>query len=480
MLNFGEALSGASRRLAICAAGTLGSVGAASAGSAETPAVERVAGLFAERLAVAGGHVWAWSSDLEIRRGEGGRVASGVIWNQPPGTPAVGGAFLALHEITGDERWLRSAEASGEALLLGQLVSGGWFNFTHTDAGERAAWCYRSDGVDRADCAAIDGNERRNEGLLDDNITQSALGFLLWLEARSNALRPRLREAVNYGLGEIIASQHPNGAWSPFLDRDVDRALFVAAAQARRPGSWSRRWVKPEDPPYFVLNDHLMRNTIRLLLSAEAARDDPRLLAAARRAGEFLVAAQLPAPQRAWAQSYDSEMTPVWGRPFEPPAAASAETAGAIDSLARLYLRTGNARYLQSALDAAAWLRDVRLPDGDWARFYELGTDRPLFVRADGALTHAPEGLREGYAQRGGFGVERALRFVEAVARGDRPEAEGAFDWIFEPRPERLAAAALELVVDEADDMGRVIEDGWIRSQTFVDATLALKQAGAR
>ena len=96
-------------------------------------AVERMADFFATQVAVSGGFVYAYSSDLAVRRGEG-RVEEGVIWNQPPGTPAVGGAFLRLYEFTRDPRWIAAAGAAAQNMIDGQLLSGGWYNFTETVA----------------------------------------------------------------------------------------------------------------------------------------------------------------------------------------------------------------------------------------------------------------------------------------------------------------------------------------------------------
>jgi hypothetical protein len=41
------------------------------------------------------------------------------------------------------------------------------------------------------------------------------------------------------------------------------------------------------------------------------------------------------------------------------------------------------------AVDAAvAWLRRVRRPDGTWARFYEIGSNRPIFSGRDGIVRY--------------------------------------------------------------------------------------------
>src|ERR671918_2130059 len=106
-------------------------------------------------------------------------------------------------------------------------------------------------------------------------------------------------------------------------------------------------------------------------MAATAGAARPTLPTAIR-AGEFLLAAQMPEPQPGWAQLYNRDMEPMWGRKFEPPAIASWETRRAIDALLDLYLYTGKARYREAAGRAAAWLEASQLSDGQWARYYEL------------------------------------------------------------------------------------------------------------
>jgi hypothetical protein len=44
---------------------------------------------------------------------------------------------------------------------------------------------------------------------------------------------------------------------------------------------------------------------------------------------------------------------------------------------------------IERAVDAAVvWLRAVRLPDGRWARFYQIGTNRPIFSGRDGVIKY--------------------------------------------------------------------------------------------
>ena len=301
-------------------------------------AVERMADFFATRVAVSGGFVYAYSSDLAIRRGEG-PAEEGVVWNQPPGTPAVGGAFLRLYELTKNPRWIAAAGAAARNMIDGQLLSGGWYNFTETVARSRANWCYRSTVANDDECARIEDNKERNNATLDDNITQSSLGFLMWYDEATGGRDSAAKAAVQYGLDQLLAAQYPNGAWPVFLGRIFPHRLFAAAWRARLPDTWPREWVKPPNSA-LALNDQLVRDVMRLLLAADRHLERDDLLPAARRSGDFLLASQLPSPQRGWAQTYNVDLEPIWGRKFEPPAVASRETAGAIEALLQLYLAT--------------------------------------------------------------------------------------------------------------------------------------------
>jgi hypothetical protein len=438
--------------------------------SAQLAAVERMADYFATRLSTSGGYVYAYSDDLKIRRGEGGEAGPGVIWNQPPGTPGVGAAFLRLYELTADKRWLAAAGAAVDATIKGQLLSGGWYNYTETLPDARARWCYRVAVATPDDCDAIE-NKLRNNATLDDNITQSNLGFLMWYDTVTKGQNPDVRPAVQYGIDRLLRSQYPNGAWPVFLDRVFPHRRFAAAWRARLPDSWSREWVKTPNSA-LVLNDQLIGDMMRLLLAGNRYLEREDLAAAARRTGDFLLAAQLPAPQRGWAQTYNLDLEPIWGRKFEPPAVASHETAGAADALLLLYLTTGEPRYLAGAVEAADWLRASRLPSGQWARFYELGSNRPLYVTRDDKLSYEDKSLHRGYGLVGEFGIGATLDRVDRIAAGEKPHGIDSWDWVFEPTPYELGETAPAL--GRVDAEGRLVEDGWIRSGTFIRAVRSL------
>ena len=79
---------------------------------------------FRTDVATHGGYLWRYKTDFSMREGEG-TASPSTIWVQPPGTPAVGMAFLEAYKATGDTLFLNGAVEAARALVWGQLASGG-------------------------------------------------------------------------------------------------------------------------------------------------------------------------------------------------------------------------------------------------------------------------------------------------------------------------------------------------------------------
>ena len=212
-----------------------------------------------------------------------------------------------------------------------------------------------------------------------------------------------------------------------------------------------------------------MGDMLRVFLVAHRLYGREEYLATAIRAGEFLLAAQMPEPQPGWAQQYNRDMEPIWGRKFEPPAIASWETRRAIDALLDLYLHTGEERYLEPPAVPRAWLEASRLPDGQWARYYELQTNRPLYMTSDYRLTYDDGDTPRHYGFKGRFDVPRTLeryRQLRERRRATPPPRRG------DAEPAQALAAELapevERVVAALDERGRWLEDDMINSATFI------------
>jgi hypothetical protein len=90
--------------------------------------------------------------------------------------------------------------------------------------------------------------------------------------------------------------------------------------------------------------------------------------------------AQLPDPQPAWSQQYNYAMQPIWARRFEPAAVTGGESQDAMETLLQIFENTGDKKYLEPIPRALAYLKASLLPDLRLARYYELKTNRPLYM----------------------------------------------------------------------------------------------------
>jgi hypothetical protein len=436
--------------------------------------MERAGAYFRDRLGVNGTYVWQYSIDGQVRRGEGGAVGGSIGWIQSPGTPTVGAAFLRIYEVTGDKQWLDAAQTVAKALVQTQLASGGWFRFVEIDPTKTKEWCYRVNRAGHNGCEENKDNPFFNKTQLDDNNTQSVLNFLMWFDRASAGSDPKIRESIEFGLRRLIKMQYSNGAFPfSFSDR-APGADKMTATRASMPVDWSRSWLKPDLPPYFVVNDHIQRDTGRLFLNAYHAYHRPRYLRAAMRIGDFLVAAQLPRPQQGWAQIYDRTLQPVWGRKFEPPSIVSSETAGSIEYLLELHDETSKVQYLETATSAAEWLKASRLADGTWARFYELNTGRPLYVDNNYKLTYDDRDLLSHYGMKGAFNIQTLLDRMKLEEPEEvLPSSDFWISSADDLNRDEIELEAQRLIVSQ-DAEGRWVEGKWIDSQDFVDAVFTL------
>jgi hypothetical protein len=140
---------------------------------------------------------------------------------------------------------------------------------------------------------------------------------------------------------------------------------------------------------------------------------EPRFLEALKRLGDFLLLAQMPEPQPAWAQQYSREMHPIWARRFEPPGVTGGESQDVLETLMKIYRQTGDKKYLEPIPRALAYLKKSLLPEGRLARYYELKTNRPLYMTRRGdeySLTYDDSMLPDHY----GWKVDSRLPAIES------------------------------------------------------------------
>ncbi|MBK9090487.1 MAG: pectate lyase [Holophagales bacterium] len=247
---------------------------------------------------------------------------------------------------------------------------------------------------------------------IDNGATYTQVRILAHLFAA--ARDERFRKGALDGIDFLLAAQYPNGGWPQFFPLRSDYSRHV------------------------TFNDGAMAGVLSLLLDVSEGREPFGFVDADRRARaaravktgtSAILASQVVVggARTAWGAQHDAEtLAPRPARAFEPVALASAESVGVVRFLMRL---AAPSREVVAAVEAAvAWLRSVRIdglrvehrsdpsfPNGVdtvatpdpaappvWARFYEIGTNRPLFCGRDGVvrwrLAEIEHERRTGYA----------------------------------------------------------------------------------
>jgi hypothetical protein len=430
---------------------------------AAAKALRKASEFFLSRVSTEGGYLWRYSKDLTKREGEG-RASDTMVWVQPPGTPSVGMAFLDAYHDTGDAFYLEAARKAGDCLVRGQLESGGWEYRIDFDPNGRKRYAYR---VDKGQ----EGRRDRNTSTLDDNTTQAALRLLMQLDKTLDFKDPKIHEAAQYGLDRLLAVQYPIGAWPQRFTEPPDPEKFPVK-KASYPESWSRTYPGSRYSAFYTFNDNAISDVIDVMFMASEIYGDQRYRQSAERAGQFILLAQMPEPQPAWAQQYDADMHPAWARKFEPPSVTGGESQGVMRTLLQLYRQTGDKKYLEPIPRAIAYFRRSELPGGRLARFYELKTNRPLYFTKTYELTYSDDDMPTHYAFKVGNGTERIERDYQRLLKSGagelRREPSTGSRRASASRTARAkgsspAVARVKAVIAALDDQGRWVEDGRLR-----------------
>jgi PelA/Pel-15E family pectate lyase len=361
-------------------------------------AIRKAAEFYRNRVAFRGGYVYFYSPDLTWRHGEGPATAT-QIWVQPPGTPTVGLAYLAAYRATDDKFYLDAAREAGEALIYGQLKSGGWQN------------CVDFDPTGRVNLYRNGKGRGQNNSTLDDGITQTAIRFMARLDEALQFKDAAVHESAQIALDALLKAQFTNGAFPQIWTGPVESVSILKASYPDY--DWRTEGRVKDYWNMYTLNDGLAGTVTKTLLEAAEVYKDEKYRAALRRLGDFLLLAQMPDPQPAWAQQYSRQMQPIWARRFEPAAVTGHESQDAIETLLRVYRLTGDKKYLEPIPRALAYLKKSTLADGRLARYYELKTNRPLYMTRSGdeySLTYDDSKLPDHY----GWKVASRLKEIEA------------------------------------------------------------------
>ena len=322
-------------------------------------------------------------------------------------TPAPYGESFSVEKDAG---WFAGAEAARVAgvIVSYQAPSGGWSKHVELRGEAR-----------RPGQAWFADDDWHYAETFDNGATTEQLRFLGAVEAAQPAAR--WRASFLRGLEYVAAAQFPNGCYPQVYP--VEGGYHDAA----------------------TFNDDSMLHILRLL-QAVARGEYPFVPAEARTAAAAavergvgcIVASQVVEGGRrtAWGAQHDPlTLVPVKARAYEHASLSGGESAGLLDFLLRL--PDPDSAVVAAVHAAAAWFRETAIydwryePKGElvaeagagpiWARFYELGTNRPIFSNRDGVVRYSWSELEP--ERRYGYGWYRTDA-AKVLKRYDRWRAK--------------------------------------------------------
>ncbi len=279
----------------------------------------------------------------------------------------------------------------------------------------QGSWPKNVDTMSRA----FSGDPDSLDGTFDNGATVGELRFLA-RAFRATGDR-RYEQAFLKGLDHILEAQYPTGGWP----------------QSYPPGRGY--------PRHITFNDGTMTRLMDFLREVETATDyefvDPARREAARTAVRQGVGCILKCQvvvdgkRTAWCAQHDEiDYSPRPGRTYELVSLSGAESADILRFL--MSLDDPSPEVAEAITAGVAWFESAKLTgirqtrvDGDkvivedadarplWARFYEIGTNRPIFCGRDGvqkySLAEIEAERRNGYAWYGDWGRPVASEYAK-------------------------------------------------------------------
>jgi PelA/Pel-15E family pectate lyase len=314
------------------------------------------------------------------------------------------------------QAWYASAEARhiADVIVSFQTPAGGWGKNTDMSKGLRAPGeIYAANNLSRFPLPDDFDTPREPDwnyvGTIDNDATITQIQFLAKaISAGGGEHEAAYRAAFLHGIEYLFAAQNPNGGW---------------------PQVW------PLEGGYhdaITLNDDAMTQVMELMHHLADGQHEygvvpetirKRAARSFARGIRCILAAQIVSDGKrtVWAQQHDAlTLKPVSGRNFEPSAESSSESAQVLmllmDSLPK-----PNAEEQDAIRAAAAWFKKTaiyeqswkRLPEGGqlvakpgagpiWARYYQIGTESPIFTDRDKTIhdnvSELSKERRNGYA----------------------------------------------------------------------------------
>ncbi|HSE15406.1 MAG TPA: pectate lyase [Pyrinomonadaceae bacterium] len=281
------------------------------------------------------------------------------------------------------DEWYASAEALriADNLFLYQRSSGGWPK--NIDMAKP---------LNDSGKAALLRDQKNTDSTIDNGATHTQLVFLARVYTAQR--QERHRASFFKGLDYLLQAQYANGGWPQFY---------------------------PDLSGYYkhiTYNDDAMIGVMKLLRDVAAAKpvytfvDDARRARAAsavEKGIECIMKTQVivNGKRTVWCAQHDEvTLAPAAARKFEVASLSGGESVGIVRFL--MSIKDPSPAVVEAIEAAVAWFEQTQLqgikwveksgdrvvvpdPEGGsiWARFYEIGTNRPIFVGRDGVVKYS-------------------------------------------------------------------------------------------
>lgn len=314
--------------------------------------------------------------------------------NPPAALPRWGESLLSRANA-----WYASAEARRVAdnVLQYQSTQGAWPKNTDLTAQPTAK-------------VLAELKEAGHNDTIDNGATTVPMRFLALMAQATNDVR--YKESFTRGLDYLFAAQYANGAWPQFYPLR-DRGYYS----------------------HITYNDNAMMNVMFLLRDVAAGKAPYGFVAAEQRTNatgavargvDCILKTQIRQDGKptAWCAQHDEKtLAPVWARNFEPPSLSGSESVGIVRFL--MQMEEPSPEVCAAIEGAVAWFKAVQIqglryqrgtgadgkPDGWvepdpkagslWARFYEIGSNRPIFTGRDRKVRYSYAEVEQ--ERRGGY-----------------------------------------------------------------------------
>ncbi|MFA9192366.1 pectate lyase [Flavobacterium sp. FZUC8N2.13] len=216
----------------------------------------------------------------------------------------------------------------------------------------------------------------------------------------------KYKEACEKGIQFIIDAQYANGGWPQYFPLEKNYSRYITFNDGVYMGIMDLLDKIVNNNPNFTFVDATLKSKVTesyhkgidCILNMQI-KDNGRLTA--------------------WCQQHDEvSLAPVWARKFEPPSISNSESVNVV--LFLMKIKNPNERIIQSIQGAVKWFEDSKIYNTRiesfeieafeskfktvkndirvvadstaapiWTRFYELGTNKPLFCDRNSELLYS-------------------------------------------------------------------------------------------